>query len=193
MQSQLPMKPAIKLSDIRKTLPFTIRMGSSSDSISRMAIDRPDITFDYDVFLPSKGKNLQRPFCWTLEQKQSLILSIFKGVELTSISIIIFTDDMTPGQRDQKIYKIIDGKQRVSTLIGFIRNEFPIIVNGESYFFNELPAEMISVLNRFTLTQNIVYEYPDKMISDNNKIAWFEMINFAGTPQDIEHLNNLKS
>jgi hypothetical protein len=42
------------------------------------------------------------------------------------------------------------------------------------------------------VTADVAYEYHDALISDEWKIAWFEMINFAGTPQDIEHLNNLK-
>ena len=31
---------------------------------------------DWDVYLPTKGKNLQRGFVWTLEQKRELILSV---------------------------------------------------------------------------------------------------------------------
>ncbi len=40
---------------------------------------------------------------------------------------------------------------------------------------------------------NVGYEYSDKLISDDDKIAWFEAINFTGTPQDAEHLRSLKS
>jgi hypothetical protein len=43
------------------------------------------------------------------------------------------------------------------------------------------------------VTADVAYSYPDVPITDDQKIAWFEMINFAGTPQDIEHLNNLKA
>jgi len=31
---------------------------------------------DWDVYLPSKGKNLQRNFVWAIEQKRELIWSI---------------------------------------------------------------------------------------------------------------------
>lgn len=183
----------IKLSDIRKTLPFEIRKGSSSDTMNQLIRYQKEgyLTIDYDVYLPSKGKNLQRPFVWTEEQKSELIHSIFKGIRLTNISIIIFTDDSK--RERKKTYKIIDGKQRLSTILTFINNEFPLHYNGSKYYFKDLPEEMQSILNRFDIVQDLVYEYQDKMISDDNKIAWFEMINFAGTPQDIEHLNNLKS
>jgi len=77
--------------------------------------------------------------------------------------------------------------------MSFFDNQFPIIVNGEEYFFNDLDSESQYVFNSLMFRCQRVYEYPDQMISDDDKISWFEMINFAGTPQDIEHLNNLKS
>ena len=182
----------LKLSEVRKTLPFEIRKGNSMDYLSHYADGRNCDIIDYDVYLPSKKKNLQRPFCWSLESKQELILSVLKGIRLPAISVILYRDDILRKEHNY-IMKIIDGKQRLSTLISFIKNEFNIIWNNKEYFYKDMELDAQNSIGLLMLTQDIVYEYPDQMISDDNKIAWFEMINFAGTPQDIEHLNNLKN
>jgi hypothetical protein len=33
------------------------------------------------------------------------------------------------------------------------------------------------------------YDSPDVEITDEDKIAWFKRLNFAGTPQETQHLN----
>jgi len=175
----------LKLKDVRKKLPFNINYGMADVSIRHLLDPNWGITVDWDVFLPSKGKNLQREFVWTIEQKRELIYSIFKGIKLPSITII---------QYDHKIYKIIDGKQRLSTLLSFCKNEFSIFWEGNEYYFKDLDWDIQGeFLSHGIIKSDIGYEYPDKLISDDDKIAWFEMINFAGTPQDIEHLKSLKS
>lgn len=61
----------LKLSDVRKKLPFRISNPLGMFTIGDMATGRWGMTFDFDVFLPSKGKNLQRPLVWTLLQNNS--------------------------------------------------------------------------------------------------------------------------
>jgi hypothetical protein len=58
-------------------------MKSISELRNKLTIDPQEIsssikyfkklTIDWDVFLPTIGKNLQRDFVWTIEQKRSLI------------------------------------------------------------------------------------------------------------------------
>ena len=73
-----------------------------------------------------------------------------------------------------------------------MKNEFSLLIDGVEYFYNDVAEEIKYIFNTFYFRSNRVYEYPDSMISDNDKILWFELINFSGTPQDLEHLNNLK-
>lgn len=180
----------LKLSQIRKPLNLKIQMGISMDIRDMIDGNYGDV-MDFDVYLPTKGMNLQRPLVWTDDQKREFVISVLKGIEVASISVIIYKDDITR-QTNGQIIKVIDGKQRITTLIAFVKNEFPLIIDGEKYFYNDMEQQAQSILNTFWFRSNRVYEYPDKLISDDNKIAWFEMINFAGTPQDVEHLNNLK-
>ena len=178
----------ITLADIKKPLPFRISSDLARASIKEYAENQYNDIIDYDVFLPTIGKKLQRPFCWTLEQKQALIISIFKDTYIPPICAI---QHKTEGQPTK--FEIIDGKQRLSTMIAFYKNEFPISIKGNLYYFNDLPKELQQLYGRFEPNHKLAYSYNDEAISDENKIAWFEMINFAGTPQDINHLNFLKS
>ena len=185
------MEP-IKLSDIRKELPFNIQKNMWAGHIKNVFGDF-DYQFDFDVFLPTKGINLQRDYCWTLDQKRELILSVIKGTDIQYFSVIIYTDERINRRTDgHKMYKIIDGKQRLSTLIDFYNNKFSVILLGQEYLYSELPKTIKYVFDMFDIHFNQTYEYYDQLISDDNKIAWFEQINFAGTPQEKEHLINLK-
>ena len=185
------MDKLLKLSDVRFKLPFNINHGLSVFVIRDLLKYPDEYIVDFDVYLPTKGKNLQRPFVWTLFQKQELIMSMLKEIKLTPMAIIQYKDE--DKNDDVRIYKVIDGKQRLSTILSFARGEFPIEVKGISYTINDFDDwARNAILNHWVLA-DVGYEYTSTPISDDNKIKWFELINFAGTPQDIEHLNNLKS
>lgn len=179
----------LNIKDVRFELPFNVNYGMADLSIRHILDPKWDLTIDWDVYLPTKGMNLQRGFVWTLEQKRELIYSVFKGIQLPAISIIQFKSD------DKKItYKIIDGKQRLSTMLAFCKNEFSIIWNNKEYYFKDLDWSIQGeFLSHGAVRSNIGYEYEDTPISDDLKIKWFELINFAGTPQDIEHMEKLKN
>jgi uncharacterized protein with ParB-like and HNH nuclease domain len=143
---------------------------------------------DFDVFLPSIGKNLQRPFCWTLAQNQALILSVLKGIPLPPMAFI---------HQDHEIFQVIDGKQRLNALITFIKGEFPISFGGKPYFYADLDDAAKHAIYNLQIVGDTAYEYlKDKeyivKIPDAVKIAWFERINYAGTQPDIGHLKDLK-
>ncbi len=177
----------LSLNRIRKQFNFTINRRMGDFTLGRLIKYPGDYVLDFDVFLSSKNKNLQRPLVWTLFQKRELILSIMKGVQLPVITVI--------SVNHQK-YEIIDGKQRLTTLIAWVKGEFSIEIDGQEFFFNDLDEEGQREFMLLTIYADFAYSYTERngqTISDDDKIAWFEMINFAGTPQDIEHLNNLKS
>ena len=180
----------LQLSDIVRKLPFEIKSGSSSYNIKEFATTKYGIILDFDVFLKSKDKNLQRDLCWDIDQKRALIVSVFKRVHIPSISVVISSGY---SHSNNQTYKIIDGKQRLTTCISFFNNEFGIIHDNKEYFYKDLSDEMQSLFSRTDFTQNIAYEYPDRIISDEALIDWFDMINFSGTAQDEQHLKNLRS
>lgn len=147
---------------------------------------------DYDVKL-SNGKNLQRDFVWSIEQKRELIISMLKEIRLPNFAIVHYVDDSLPFDKQKVTYKIIDGKQRLKTIEEFINNKFGLLINGEEYFYDDLDQNAQFRIARYSLNFNIVYEYADTRLTDDELICWFELVNFAGTPQDLDHLEKLKS
>lgn len=136
--------------------------------------------FDFDVYLPSKGMNLQRPLVWSIEQKRSLIESVIIRRSIPPISVVLTVDD---------VYQVIDGKQRLSAFIDFIQGRFDFC----GYYCDDLPNDYLGQIKRHFITAYRLCEYSTLEVSDDDKIEWFQWINFAGTPQDMEHMAKLSN
>ncbi len=138
---------------------------------------------DFNVFLPSINKNLQRDLVWTLFQKREIIWSILLERHIPNICAI---------NTYNETLQIIDGKQRLSAMLDYINDKFTLEISNEEYLFSQLPLEYQREISCFTPIFLTIDEHSKLIISDQEKINWFALINFAGTPQDIEHMNNLK-
>lgn len=143
---------------------------------------------DWDVYLPTRKKNLQRGYVWTLEQKRELINSMLIRRHIPHCAIINIVD---PNDRRKDIYQIIDGKQRLSTMVDFYQNKFDIEIEGVCYYFRDLPSDYQIAISHYNFRYYIVNEPYDTPMTDEQKVTWFSFINFAGTPQDEEHLRGL--
>lgn len=179
----------MKKFNIRKyrelTYPFINQISSGNLVIARYG-ELSNLNIDFDVYLPTLKMNLQRDFVWKDYQKQEFILSIFKKVILPPVSVIINDTE------EEKKYLIIDGKQRIKTIIDFLSNAFPVIIDKDKYYFESLDDESKSFLKNHLLCGYVMYS-SDLIdpISDFQKIQWFSYINFAGTPQDKKHKDQL--
>src|SRR6478735_11042092 len=110
----------ISLEELRPKI--KINCHPQSSGIAYLAKQR----IDYNVYLSSKNKNLQRDFVWSLEQKRELIYSIFMERNIPALSLInLYNEDTLD------TFQVIDGKQRLSTMIAFYNNEFDIIIDGK--------------------------------------------------------------
>jgi len=172
--------------DIRKEFKFSMNKDTCPfDRLyDRVSDDR--YIFDWDVYLPTKGINLQRPFVWSQFQKQQFIISLMKGAPIPKVAVIRHED-----KNKNITWQVIDGKQRLSTYLQFIGGEFPIIHNDVEYYFNDLDDMFQYRINTYNFYGDVAFSYYDKSISDEDKIIWFNQINFAGTPQDDEHMKKL--
>ena len=88
----------------------------------------------YDNYLASKyivNRRYQRKLVWTQEEKVAFIDSILKNY---SIPLFLLAQN-TDGQGNDK-YEIIDGMQRLNSLVSFIENEFAIEWEGQMCYFN---------------------------------------------------------
>jgi len=170
------------LKEIRGSFDLTPREGCSRVKYFKT------LDIDWDVYLPTRGRNLQRDFVWTLEQKRELMWSLLTERHIPHCAVI-----NTINQVDEKKDKwlIIDGKQRLSTIFDFVDDKFTIVLEGEEYKFSELPEDYRSAIIHHEFRYYEITEPWNKRITDDQKIQWFKMINFAGTQQELEHLNNL--
>lgn len=140
------------------------------------------VEIDFNVYLPTKKMDLQRALVWDIEQKRELIWSVLMNRNIPRMAMINTLDN---------IYQVIDGKQRLSTMIEFYKNDFPIMIDSKLYYCNELPIDYQRVIGGYHFAYYIVNEEYIGQITDQDKIDWFMYINFAGTPQDKKHFNKL--
>lgn len=148
--------------------------------------------YDFDVYLEKYKINLQRGYVWEHCQQNEFIFSILFEKPLEPVVVIqhIF-DEKT----FSSITYVIDGKQRLMTIQKFIRNEFPIIIDGKDVYYKDFDEELQRFFDSRVnyMTAVVYYSYPDIPITDDMKIWLFNFYNFSGTPQTEEHKNKLQS
>ncbi|MGL6008516.1 MAG: DUF262 domain-containing protein [Culicoidibacterales bacterium] len=150
---------------------------------------------DFDVYLPSIEKNLQRPYVWVVEQERELIYSILIGRYIPPIRYVSL---INPSGSSLDLIQVIDGKQRLNAIIRFLQNKFTIEIDGNEFLYSELPSDFKSEIDHFHIRGQAMYQHYDRNslaipISDEIKIKWFCLINFSGTPQDKDHMSSLLS
>ena len=174
-----------------------INKGVCFDSRLLHALDAPDerdYKYDFDVYLPTYGINLQRPYVWEHCQQNEFILSILLEKPIDPVIIVQHINDVN--RRDvNTVNYVIDGKQRLMTIQKFVHNEFPIIVNHKEYYWRDFDeeAQMFFKSRVNYLTGTVYYSYEDTPVTDDMKIILFNFYNFAGTPQTEEHKRRLQA
>lgn len=143
---------------------------------------------DFDVYLPSRGKNLQRDYVWTIEQKRELIWSVLMNRHIPRMAMLHISSE-TEDLKGK--FQVIDGKQRLSAMIDFYKGKFGLIIDNLNYFYKDLPEDYQRVIAGYMIPYYIVNEDYANKFTDEDKINWFRYINFAGTPQDAHHLKSL--
>ena len=93
-------------------------------------------------------RSYQRNFIQTLEGASAYVESIFLGLIIPEIQVF---EDYNTGKRE-----IIDGQQRVLSLLKYYRGEYPLTklkelpqLNG--LYFNDLPVELQGVIKNFQM------------------------------------------
>jgi hypothetical protein len=170
---------------------FPLHLNSGNGDYSMKRLLQIWDYIDFDIYLPTRGMNLQRPYVWTLLQKQELILSVFKDSYIPPLTVIQRDSVKTKERQFHPIsLKIIDGKQRIMTLKSFIEGEFNVIWNNKEYNFEEIDTYLQNKVKWYPFRSNVYYEWEGEegvIATDNDLIALFKKVNFSGTPQDKEH------
>ena len=125
----------------------------------------------------------QRDYCWTEEQQQLLLDSLlYTGIPLPSISVALNNNS------DPSMYfEVVDGRQRVTTLILFFTNEIPYRLGDKEIFFSDLSRSTQRTVLMGTITQSELTTRTKIDVSLKQKIEYFHRVNFAGSLQSSDH------
>ncbi len=174
------------LNSFQKRYKHKISLGLSLCPID--SFENYEYKLDMLVNLKKYNCFLQRPYVWSEMQKNSYILSLLRGVPQLPFTVVAEIHGNTT------IFKVIDGKQRLSTILSFLNNEFPIIWDYKSIYCRDLSEDCINeIRNSSYFRWNIHYSYQHEgYIDDDTLISLFEELNFTGTAVEYEHIENLK-
>lgn len=87
-------------------------------------------------------------------------------------------------------YEILDGKQRLTTIINFIDNKFPL---DNKYYFKDLsPDDRMTLLGLNVEYESINFYNFERNLTDNEKIELFLIENDKDTKMDEKHLIELR-
>lgn len=123
----------------------------------------------------------QRDYVWEDSDRELLLDSIFANID---IGKIVFIKKEREERVDGKMYEVLDGKQRLITLIMFYENRIPY----KGVFYNEL-----SPRDRRTFDNHVVAEAEVDWADRKTILRYFLMLNRAGKVMDNEHLEKVST
>ena len=125
----------------------------------------------------------QRNFVYNTQQSQAVVYTILDNFPLNLIYFVTGVD--SPYQ-----YELLDGQQRIISICQFMEGIFAINKNrkGDSYnpvYYDGLSKEEREKFDNYELSVYICTEG-----TQNEKIAWFEVINTAGEKLNEQEIRN---
>lgn len=130
---------------------------------------------DFDV-------EYQRDYVWSLEDKQLLIDSILNKNEIGKF-LFIKREWNEAQLKKGKSFEILDGKQRLSTIIDFYESKFQF----KGKYYHEL-----SPIDQYNFTGfNIAYMEADGL-TEQERIQLFIRFNTTGKTMDMKHIEDIK-
>lgn len=135
------------------------------------------------VNINGKETVFQRDFCWSLKDNQLFIESIYNRVDLGKIIFQRhkYEDRLTKGDSS-----IIDGKQRLNALKGFVNNEYPDL---QGYYFKDFSEYAVRRFDEIQISYGeLKYNCSDEII-----LKIFLNVNYTGVQMSENHLQFIKS
>ena len=123
----------------------------------------------------------QRGFVWTDDDREALIDSIFKNIDIGKFVFVErpFEGVESPG------YEILDGKQRLSAIVDYFLNKYPY----KGVYYNELcTADKYWFRNRMVSVAKVRED-----ITEEQKLKYFLMLNTTGHVMDKKHLERVET
>lgn len=168
----------------------------SSQEVSKMSNLKVEVvTSDIRKFLDLYAEGeydfnpcYQRGLVWSLEQKQAFILALFSGRAYLKPTFLF--NGWSSGI---KAYEVIDGKQRLNTVIEFVKGQFA--VNG--CYYKALGLADVRKFIRTPMEYTVIeyYDAKEGMVEMplEQRVELFLQLNEYGQRVDQTHLDNIKS
>lgn len=122
----------------------------------------------------------QRNFLYNKQGKEKAVIdSILKGYPLGLIYFAVGEDE-----NGNVRYEVLDGQQRLTSILRFVTNKFAVMTETGEHFFNSLPKEQQELILNTTLLIYIC-EGTETEIKE-----WFKTINISGIPLADQELRN---
>jgi len=123
----------------------------------------------------------QREFVWSLEDKVSLIDSIFHNVDIGKFTFIHY--EMEKWIETGLGYEILDGKQRIRAILDFYEDRFTY----KGKLFSEL-----SHRDKHHFTDYAIAQAEAKNLTDDQILRYFIMLNTGGRVMAKEQIEKVK-
>lgn len=162
--------------------PYVIKNNAGENAIMNELNWNPYVT-------DKNGERLyyQRDFCWTTNDKQLLIESIYRGVDCGKIVVREHSykeveGEIKNGNNEFAFFDIVDGKQRLKALADFINDVFPD-KNGK--YFSDF-----STLGKRFFYNKLCFTFAklDERTTDEDVLKVFLLVNNSGKQMTQEHL-----
>jgi hypothetical protein len=133
----------------------------------------------------------QRDFCWNLNDKQLLIDSIYNGIDIGKIIVRRrswnWVESRIKQNKKAAFRDIVDGKQRLKTILEFLNNEFS---DSNGFYWNDLSrVAQIKFLN----FQAVSYGEIEERVKDEDVKKIFLNVNFSGVAMSQEHIDFVRN
>lgn len=155
-------------------------------------VEVKEVNFNPYVIINGKKIHYQRPFCWSLEDKQKLIESIYEDNNCGNIALRERTwkaveDLISNGEKEVAFWDVVDGKQRLDALISFINDGFK---DFHGNFYSDLSEY---ARRKFRNSSVFGFVKLHENVTDEDTIKIFLHINCSGKNMSEEHLNKIKN
>lgn len=107
----------------------------------------------------------QRDYVWNESDKVALIDSIFNNIDIGKFCFVHLD------YSSEKLYEILDGKQRVRAILDFYENRFPY----KGKYFNDLSVQDQNWFENFSISSAQIFNYDKKQI-----LKYFLLLNKSG-------------
>jgi hypothetical protein len=116
----------------------------------------------------------QREFIYKEKQRNEVINTVRKNFPLNTMYWAVAGDD----------FELMDGQQRTVSICQYVSGDFPVVIDGNPMFFNNLTGEKQKQILDYEL---FVYVCEG---TEGEKLDWFKIINIAGEKLTDQELRN---